>query len=70
MTWGVITARPDTTIGEAARRMHEKKIGALPVVAGERVVGIITESDVLKAFQDVLAEGTLARPYRWAFAYR
>jgi acetoin utilization protein AcuB len=70
MTWGVVTARPDTTIGEAARRMHEQKIGALPVVEGERVVGIITESDVLKAFQDVLAQEALAKPYRWAFAYR
>jgi acetoin utilization protein AcuB len=70
MTWGVITARPETPIAEAARRMHEKKIGALPVVEGERVVGIITESDVLKAFQDVLAEGALAKPYRWAFKYR
>lgn len=70
MTWGVITARPDTPIREAARRMHEQKIGALPVVEGERVVGILTESDVLKAFQDVLAEGGLAKPYRWAFAYR
>jgi acetoin utilization protein AcuB len=70
MTWGVITARPDTTIGEAARRMHEKKIGALPVVEGARVVGIITESDILKAFQDVLAQDVLAKPFRWAFAYR
>ncbi|HSF05258.1 MAG TPA: CBS domain-containing protein [Methylomirabilota bacterium] len=70
MTWGVVTARPDTTIGEAARRMHEKKIGALPVVEGDRVVGIVTESDILKAFQDVLAKDVLAKPFRWAFAYR
>lgn len=70
MTWGVITARPDTALAEAARRMHEQKIGALPVVEGERVVGIITESDILKAFLDVLAEDVLAKPFRWAFGYR
>ena len=55
---------------EAARLMHERKIGALPVVDGDRVVGILTESDVLRAFQSVLTEGILARPHRWALAYR
>ncbi len=70
MTRGVITVRPGVEIGEAARLMYEQKIGALPVVEADRVVGILTESDVLRAFQDVLAEGGLARPYRWAFGWR
>ncbi len=70
MTWGVITVRPGTGIREAARLMHEQKIGALPVVEGDRVVGILTESDVLKAFEEMLGEGVVSRPYRWAFAYR
>ena len=35
--------------------MHERKIGALPVVERERVVGIITESDILAAFEELLA---------------
>jgi acetoin utilization protein AcuB len=70
MTWGVVTVGRNTDIREAARLMHERKIGALPVVGGEKVVGILTESDVVKTFVDVLGEGYLARPYRWAFAYR
>jgi acetoin utilization protein AcuB len=70
MTWGIITTRPESHIREAARLMHERKIGALPVVEGGKVVGILTESDVVKAFVDVLGEGFLTGPYRWAFAYR
>lgn len=70
MTWAVVTVRPGTEIREAARVMHEQKIGALPVVEGDRVVGILTEIDVLKVFRNVLEEGGLAKPYRWAFAYR
>jgi acetoin utilization protein AcuB len=70
MTWAVITTRPGTHIREAARIMYEQKIGALPVVDGDRLVGILTERDVLGAFADVLGEGTASRPYRWAFAYR
>jgi acetoin utilization protein AcuB len=70
MTRGVVTVRPIGEIREAARLMHERKIGALPVVEGDRVVGILTESDVLRALQSVLGEGVLAKPYRWALAYR
>jgi acetoin utilization protein AcuB len=70
MTWAVITVRPGVDLREAARLMHEQKIGALPVVEGGRVVGILTESDVLKAFREILDEGVLARPYRWALAPR
>jgi CBS domain-containing protein len=50
--------------------MHEQKIGALPVVERDRVVGILTERDVLGTFREMLDEGVLARPYRWAFAAR
>lgn len=70
MTRGVITVRSGVAIREAARLMHERKIGALPVVEGERVVGIVTEMDVLRALQALLGDGVLAKPYRWAFAYR
>lgn len=71
MTWGVVTVRPTTEIREAARLMHERKIGALPVMSPDgRVVGILTESDVLRTFREVLGNGVLSKPYRWAFAYR
>jgi len=70
MTWGVVTVSPETDIRQAAGLMREQKIGALPVVQGERVMGILTETDVLRAFQDVLGKGVLSKPYKWAFAYR
>ncbi|HKE20618.1 MAG TPA: CBS domain-containing protein [Kofleriaceae bacterium] len=40
-----ITTTPDTPLGEAAAIMLRRKIGCLPVVEGERLVGIITEAD-------------------------
>jgi acetoin utilization protein AcuB len=49
MTRGVITTHPDDPIEEAAERMREKKIGCLPVVEDDSLVGIITSSDVLEA---------------------
>jgi acetoin utilization protein AcuB len=66
MTWAVITVRPETEIRDAARLLHQRKIGALPVVKDGKVVGILTETDVIRVFAEVLAEGVLARPHRWA----
>jgi acetoin utilization protein AcuB len=66
MTWAVITVHPETEIRDAARLLHQRKIGALPVVKNDRLVGILTETDVLRVFAEVLHEGVLARPYRWA----
>ena len=70
MTWGAVTVTPSTRIEDAARPMHERKVGALPVVDGGRVVGMLTERDVLRTFREVLREGVVARPFRWALAYR
>ena len=50
MSRTVITVGPDREAHEAARLMLEHKIGALPVVDGERVIGILTETDILRAF--------------------
>ena len=43
----VVTVGPDLTIEEAARIMVEKKIGCLPVLEDDVVIGIITETDLL-----------------------
>ena len=43
----VVTTTPDTPLSEAARVMRERKIGCLPVVEHGKVVGIVTESDLL-----------------------
>jgi acetoin utilization protein AcuB len=50
MTTEVDTVTPSTPIHDAAKTLLEHKIGALPVVEGERLVGIISTSDVLRAF--------------------
>ena len=45
-----ITVSPEATIEEAARIIYRHKIGGLPVVEGERLVGILTITDLLEAF--------------------
>ncbi|GAB4451334.1 MAG: CBS and ACT domain-containing protein [Anaerolineales bacterium] len=54
MTKKVVTVSRDTPIEEAARIMADKKIGGLPVVDGERVVGMITETDLFKVFLELM----------------
>lgn len=49
MTGNVATIGPQETIFTAARLMGERRIGALPVVTGGKVVGILTRSDLLRA---------------------
>ena len=48
MSQPVITISPEATVKQAARLMAEKKIGCLPVVEGEELVGLVTETDVLR----------------------
>ena len=43
----VVSVAPETTVREAARKMRDSKIGALLVMRDERLVGILTERDVL-----------------------
>jgi len=50
MTTAVITVDPRRDAREAARLMLYHKIGALPVVDGGKLLGIITETDLLRAF--------------------
>jgi len=50
----VITVGAEEPLEKAALLMEEKKIGGLPVMEGERLVGIITVTDVLRAFIEVL----------------
>ena len=51
MTKNVITVAPDATIEEAAQIMIDKKVGGLPVVKEKnKLIGLITETDVLQYF--------------------
>ena len=54
MTKKVITVTKDTPIEEAARIMADNKIGGLPVMDGEKVVGMITETDLFKVFLELM----------------
>lgn len=49
MSRSVIMIDPERPASEAAGLMIEHKIGALPVVEGGRLVGIVTESDFVRA---------------------
>ncbi len=49
MTPNPITVFPDTTFSEALRIMRERKIRRLPVLEGGKLVGIVTEKDLLYA---------------------
>jgi acetoin utilization protein AcuB len=50
MTKALITVGPAQDAREAARLMLEHKIGGLPVVDGGQLVGILTETDLVRAF--------------------
>lgn len=57
MTHEVVAVPPDCPLEEAAILMVEHKIGSLPVVEEEQLVGIITETDIFKQFAAVLGGG-------------
>lgn len=65
MTREVVTVRPDTSLKEVARLLVEHRVSGLPVVESGRVVGVVSESDLL-----VKAHGTDAverRPFGRVF---
>jgi len=61
MTHLVVTFQPSDSVHEAARRLAQNHISGAPVVAKGKVVGIVTEYDIVRA---------LARPARLAHARR
>ncbi len=54
MTREVITIAADTPIEEAARIMADHEISGIPVLSGDSLVGMIAETDLFKAFLEVL----------------
>jgi len=57
MTPGVVTTRPGSTLRQAANLMWGRRVGSLPVLERDRLVGIVTATDVL----EVLGRGS-SRP--------
>jgi acetoin utilization protein AcuB len=50
MTTNVLTLTPADTLEDAARLMRRERIGAVPIVDRDTLVGIVTRSDILGAF--------------------
>jgi acetoin utilization protein AcuB len=54
MTKDVVTISPDAPLEEAARIMVDRAVGGLPVVDKDKLVGIITETDIFKTTLELL----------------
>ena len=61
MTPNVLTLGPHDSVSDAARIMRRERVGAVPIVENNRLVGILARSDVLDAF---VALATLVAPER------
>jgi acetoin utilization protein AcuB len=57
MSTPVFTTTPDCPLEEAARLMLDKGIGSLPVMENNRLVGIITDTDIFRALSMLLGGG-------------
>jgi acetoin utilization protein AcuB len=53
----VLTVEPDLPIEEAARIMVDNRIGCLPVVEDDKLVGIISDTDIFRVFVEGLGGG-------------
>ena len=58
MTSSVLTTSAEVPIEDAAAIMRDRKIGALPVMRQDRLIGLITESDIFRAFISILKAET------------
>jgi acetoin utilization protein AcuB len=54
MVQNLVTTTPDTPLLEAARVLRKTKYGGLPVVEGEKLVGILTDGDLVGALVKLL----------------
>lgn len=62
MTRSVVTIGPDRPAREGAQLMLDHKIGALPVLDDGHLIGIITETDFVRAFVRTTAPASSFRP--------
>lgn len=54
MTANPIACAPDTDLVDLVREFCRKKVGAIPVLEGDRLVGIVTQTDMMQAFLRLL----------------
>lgn len=62
MTKNVVTCKPSDTVQSVVKLMSEKDISGIPVVDGDRVVGIVTEADIMRLLAVPQPSGTLWLP--------
>jgi acetoin utilization protein AcuB len=55
MTREPYTVQADTPVHDAVRVMLDHKVGGLPVLEDERVIGLFTQSDALRGYLELLA---------------
>jgi CBS domain-containing protein len=60
MSTRLLTIEPSQALQEAAHQMADRRVGAILVTEGERLVGILTERDVLRAVGKGTIEGSVA----------
>jgi acetoin utilization protein AcuB len=60
MTSNVLSVAPKDLVADAARTMRRERVGALPVVDGGRLVGILTRSDVLEALVSLVSDASVS----------
>ncbi len=59
---GAVTVQPDDTLDTAYKRMRVADVSQLPVLDGERLIGLIDESDILEAAESGEHKAAFARP--------
>lgn len=57
MATDLATVTPDTSLAQAIRLMTARKVGCLPVVVDRRLIGLLTETECMRCFADMLAGG-------------
>ena len=61
MTTDLVTIAPQTDMEEAVDRMLEHKIGCLPVMAGGKLIGLLSETDCLRYLKRILSIADVKR---------
>ncbi len=69
MTVGVVSVAPTDELTEALNILSRRRFGSLPVVVGERVVGILSTRDLLRHLRELLEEKEAALPLHHAGAH-
>lgn len=65
MTWVVVTTHPEATVAHAAGLMFEHRVGSLPVVKNGKLMGVVTERDLLKALRGAYAGIPETESFLW-----